>query len=234
MSQSSALAIQLPLSDHCLDLKIANKALSSAQTREKSLKILQYSAKLFEYLLARSFKDSVWKKHWGTLAKTLSTARRFFKFNRWLKHLEDVDEAKAEKAKQWRNLLMFDIVCNIGADIAEDITSLEKVGIVPKGVLPARTEYYANWCQLVLAIVEIIVSGAKCKREREKKAKDPATLATSRKSAMADLEFSKFIADLGKAFYDCELSFASEFVFILCGLWAALVSTHKYLLRALK
>ncbi|CAK0802827.1 unnamed protein product, partial [Prorocentrum cordatum] len=116
----------------------------------------------------------------------------------------------------------------------EDITSLEKVGVLRKGTLPARTEYYSNWCQLVLAVVEIAVSHVKARRAREKAAAPDATVAARRKRALCELEFSKFIADLIKGFYDCELSFASELAFILSGLWASLVSTHKYCLKALK
>ena len=35
------------------------------------------------------------------------------------------------------------------------------------------------------------------------------------------------LPNLSQAFWDCELSFASELAFILSGFWAALVSTHK-------
>jgi len=226
----------LPLSDRALDLKGVNTALSSAQTREKSLKILQYSSKLLAYILLRVTGElaKTWGKHFEGLAKSLSTARRFFKFFRWWKHFEDLAEARDDKCSNFRKLLYLDVACNLAADISEDITSLEKVGILRKGTLPARTEYYSNWCQLVLAAVEIAVSHVKAKRAREKAAAPGATLAVQRKRALSELEFSKFIADLIKAFYDCELSFASELAFVLSGLWAALVSTHKYCLKALK
>eukprot|EP00971_Amphidinium_carterae_P271342 5384501-Amphidinium_carterae.1 len=51
--KSPPMSITLPLSDLQLDLKVANKLVSNAQTREKSLKILQYSSKLLAYMLAR-------------------------------------------------------------------------------------------------------------------------------------------------------------------------------------
>jgi len=132
-------------------------------------------------------------------------------------------------------LLLLDVAANVVADVSEDITSLEKVGILKKGVLPKRTEYYANWCQLVLAVVEIAVSHVKARRAREKSAAaGHENVEKRRKHQMAELELSKFYADLLKAFWDCELSFASELAFCLSGLWAALVSSHKYALRAVK
>jgi len=229
------LALRLPLSDKTLDLKGVNTVLSSAQSREKALKILQYSAKLLAYALVRAAGDlKTWGKHFEALAKALSTARRFFKFLRWIKHFEDISDARAEKSPLMRRLLLLDVACNLAADIGEDVTSLEKVGIVRKGTLPARTEYYSNWCQLVLAIVEIAVSWVKASRAREKSSAPGAPLEVRRKHAMAELELSKFVADLVKAFWDCELGFASELAFCISGLWAALVSTHKYALRALK
>lgn len=231
------VAPRLPLSDKRLNLQALSTLISSAQTREKALKILQYASKLAGYLLARAVRDLFWAKHCDGLAKNLSTARRFFKFFRWLKHFEDIADARAEaeKSPAFSRLLYMDIACNLAADISEDFTSLEKVGILPKGRLPKRTEYYSNWCQLVLAVVEIAVSYVKASRTRASASKQVTpTLATQRKVAMANLELSKFLADLGKAFWDCELSFASEFAFCVCGLWAALVSTHKYAVKALK
>ncbi|CAE7245214.1 petJ [Symbiodinium natans] len=224
---SMSLALRLPLSDKDIDLKAANKILSSAQTREKFLKIAQYAAKLVSYFLLRAgTKD--WGKHFETLSKNLSTARRFFKLFRFAKHLEDVAEAREEKSFLFRSLLFTDILANLVADISEDWTSLEKVGIVRKGTLHPRTEYYANWCQLVLAVVEIVVSKVKADRAREKANAINSTTTDRRKSALACLELSKFVADLVKAFWDCELPFASELAFCISGLWAALVSTHKH------
>jgi len=232
---TSAISVPLPLSDKRVDLKALNIALSSAQTREKALKVFQYTAKLAGYMFLKAAGE--WAslgKHCDALAKNLSTARRFFKFMRWWKHFEDIKDAKAEKNRSVARLLFLDIACNLAADISEDFTSLEKVGILRKGTLPARTEYFSNWCQLVLAIVEIFVSTIKEKRAREKANTPGAAVEVHRKLAMAQLEFSKFIADLAKASWDCELSFASELAFCVSGLWAALVSTHKYALRALK
>lgn len=225
-------ALVLPLSDKVLDFKTACSLISSAQTREKALKIFQYAAKLVAYFLLRGKADSAWLgKHLEALAKSLSVARRCFKLLRWIKHFDDIADARAEKSAPVRNLLLADVACNVVADISEDITSLEKIGFLRKGVLPKRTEYYANWCQLLLAVVEIAVSHVKESRARAKFASH-GSLANKRKSTLAGLELSKYYADLVKAFWDCELSFASELAFCISGLWAALVSTHKYALKA--
>mmetsp|Transcript_26728 Transcript_26728/g.61559 ORF Transcript_26728/g.61559 Transcript_26728/m.61559 type:complete len:242 (-) Transcript_26728:29-754(-) len=230
--KSPPMSITLPLSDLQLDLKVANKLVSNAQTREKSLKILQYSSKLLAYMLARVAAD-FWRKHFDSLAKNLSTARRFFKLLRWLKHFEDIKEAREEKSANVRGLLYADVACNLAADISEDVTSLEKLGIIRKGTLPARTELYSNYCQLVLAGIEIIVTWVKSRRQAQA-TKDAPSTSSQRKLALVNLELSKFVADLFKAFWDCELSFASEFLFCVSGLWAALVSTHKYMIKASK
>eukprot|EP00930_Biecheleria_cincta_P042216 TRINITY_DN29037_c0_g1_i1.p1 TRINITY_DN29037_c0_g1~~TRINITY_DN29037_c0_g1_i1.p1 ORF type:complete len:246 (+),score=49.86 TRINITY_DN29037_c0_g1_i1:55-792(+) len=233
--QGLPIQLRLPLSDKDLDLKAINKILASAQTREKALKVFQYTARLLSYFLLRggaSVKD--WGKHFEALAKNLSTARRFFKLMRFMKHFEDIAEAREEKSPGFRSLLYLDVACNVVADVSEDFTSLEKIGFVRKGTLPKRTEYYSNWCQLALAVVEIFVHKVKADRAREKAASPGATLEVQRKNTVAKLELSKFFADLIKAFWDCELSFASELAFCLSGLWASLVSTHKYMLRAIK
>jgi len=227
------VAVRLPLTDKPVDLKAICTLISSAQTREKALKVLQYWAKLVAYFLLKKQGDSVYGKHFEGLGKNLSTARRFFKFLRWFKHFDDIAEAQAEKSASFRGLLLMDVAANVVADVSEDITSLEKVGILRKGVLPKRTEYYSNWCQLILAVVEIAVSHVKSNRARAKLAKDDS-VATQRKSTLANLELSKYYADLVKAFWDCELAFANEFAFIISGLWAALVSTHKYAVKAVK
>jgi len=234
--------LKLPLSDAEVTLKLVVQMISSAQTREKSLKIFQYCAKLAAYLLVRAASDAKKDlgKHFDGLAKNLSTARRFFKFCRWFKHFEDIADARAEKSVGFKSLLYMDVVANVVADISEDITSFEKVGVLKKGVLPKRTEYYANWCQFVLAVVEIAVTHIKASRASAKANAAATTnggvapLELRRKSTLATLELSKFYADLIKAFWDCELSFASELAFCLSGLWAALVSTHKYALKVVK
>ncbi|CAE7683596.1 unnamed protein product [Symbiodinium pilosum] len=154
-----------------------------------------------------------------------------------MKHFEDLAEAREEKDPAFRSLLFLDVLANLVADISEDWTSLEKLGILRKGTLHPRTEYYANWCQLVLAVVEILVTKKKVDRAKEKASASMASASgpeTQRKAVLAQLELSKFVADLVKAFWDCELPFASELAFCVSGLWAALVSTHKYALRAIK
>eukprot|EP00439_Symbiodinium_sp_Y106_P045049 s4994_g5.t1 len=116
--------LRLPLSDKDLDLKAANKILASAQTREKFLKIVQYASKLFSYALLRGSAYKDLGKHFEALSKSLSTARRFFKFFRFMKHFEDVAEAREEQNPTFRSLLFIDILANLVADISEDLQSL--------------------------------------------------------------------------------------------------------------
>eukprot|EP00746_Dinoflagellata_sp_MGD_P055170 gnl/MRDRNA2_/MRDRNA2_240359_c0_seq1.p1 gnl/MRDRNA2_/MRDRNA2_240359_c0~~gnl/MRDRNA2_/MRDRNA2_240359_c0_seq1.p1 ORF type:complete len:319 (-),score=72.41 gnl/MRDRNA2_/MRDRNA2_240359_c0_seq1:98-1054(-) len=231
--------IRIPLSDYVLDLKTANKLVSSAQTREKSLKILQYIVKFMVYAFQHWYVVHTWAKTVNQIAKNISKARRFFKFFRWLKHLEDVKDAQAEKSGSTMHMLMWtSIYCNMFADISEDVCSLQRLNFLPAGTLPPWADLYANYCQLVLAVIEIVLYYAKAKRETEKAKKDGGSgaggLESFRKMRMAQLEFSKFISDLGKAFWDCEFSWASELLFIFCGFYSAIVSTHKFLLKALK
>jgi len=201
---------RIPLSDHRVDLNTINVVLSSAQSREKCLKIVQYVFKLAAYLLLHFAGMFALASRLQTWSKSVSQARRYFKFIRWMKHFQDIGAANEDFNRWFRKVLWFDILCNLAADISEDICSLERLGFLQAGTLPSETEYWANFCQL-----------------------DPS-VALGRRLTMANLELSKFVADVGKAFWDCELSFASEFLFCVCGLWAALVSTHKFIIKALK
>lgn len=54
------------------------------------------------------------------------------------------------------------------------------------------------------------------------------------KFAMARLELLKYLCDIGKGIYDCELSFAREDVFIWSGLIAGCITTHKQMVKSLK
>jgi len=233
---ASLPSLQLPLSDHKLELNTCIVLLSSAQSREKCLKIVQYLAKLQAYLFAfcASFGFNSllhWSSHAAGIAKNTSQARRFFKFFRWVKHLEDVPAAQGEGSLAVACLMALSIFWNLVADMSEDACSLERLGFLPNGSLPDWAELNSNRCQLVLAIVEICLSFV---RFRRRKQEQDCSMAGQRRLAMATLELSKFVTDIGKAFWDCELSFASELLFVLCGLWSALVSTHKFTLRALK
>merc|ERR1712232_1079591 len=99
---------------------------------------------------------------------------------------EDVMDSCADGSDRFSWLLFLEVACNIAADVSEDVTSLEKLGVVRKGVLPKRTEYYANWCQLVLAVVEIVVSHVKARRAKEKsEAAGGLDVEKRRKSQMA-------------------------------------------------
>ena len=62
----------------------------------------------------------------------------------------------------------------------------------------------------------------------------PNLLKQRRKLAMVRLELVKYVSDVGKAIYDCELPFSHEGLFICCALFSALVSTHKNIVKVLK
>ena len=100
---------------------------------------------------------------------------------------------------------------------------------------------FAEFCQMVLAMVEMYVTSAKAKQEQGKTEKLVASdaaadklLKQQRKLTMTRLELVKYVSDMGKAIYDCELRFAHEGVFITCSLFSAVVSTHKNMFKVLK
>jgi len=217
------------LTDAVLSRATANKFANSCQVREKGLKVLQYTlrgAAYFQLFPAIS-------KELKALSKTTSVARRFFKFCRWVKHFEDLEEARDEKAPVLRALLYLRVAANFGADWAEDICSLERIGMLPKGTLSVSFMLFAEYCQFVLALVEVYVTTAKTRAEEQKAAADTG-VKQQRKLALCRLELVKYCSDIGKAVYDCEMSFAHEGVFIGCGFFSAIVSTHKNMVKVLK
>jgi len=163
-----------------------------------------------------------------------------------VKHFEDLEEAKEQKSRVMRALLYLRIGANFGADWAEDICSLERVSILPKGTLSVEFMLFAEYCQLVLALVEIFVMYVRARKElavtvlAEASAGDAADrvsdsklLAQQRKLALVRLELIKYVSDVGKAIFDCEFSFAHEGVFIGCSLFSGVLSTHKNAVKIL-
>jgi len=221
--------MRVPLTDATLDMKTVNKFANSCQVREKGLKILQYVLRTGAY--SAVFSKAVSSQLKG-LAKTTSVARRFFKFCRWVKHFEDFSEAKEQKGVM-RVLFYTRIGANFGADWAEDTCSLERIGVLPKGTLSVEFMLFAEYCQLVLALVEVVVTSAKLRKEEESAGAAPPPKA-ERKLALVRLEVVKYVSDIGKALFDCELSIAHEGVFICCSLFSAVVSTHKNMVKVLK
>jgi hypothetical protein len=120
-------------------------------------------------------------------------------------------------------LLLFRNAANYGADWAEHVCSLERVGVLPAGSLSIRFMLFAEYCQLALALVEIMVTSVKVDKQLEitrlagdSTASEETLLKQSRKLALLRLELIKYVSDVGKAIYDSELPFASESVFIGC------------------
>jgi len=141
-----------------------------------------------------------------------------------------------------RALLWLRIGANFGADWAEDVCSLERIGLLPAGTLSVEFMLFAEFCQLALALVEIGVTAVRVRKEQEVnelaalsgEVTAPKLLAQQRKLALVRLELIKFVSDIGKALYDCELSVAHEGVFIGCSFFSAIVSTHKNMVKVLK
>jgi len=228
---------RVPLTDAVYGQETLNKLANTAQVREKGLKILQYVLRGSAYC---ALFDKETSKHLKTLSKSTSVARRFFKFFRWVKHFEDLAEAKAEQGRVMRGLLFLRVAANFGADWAEDVCSLERVTILPKGTLSVEFMLFAEYCQLALALVEIFVTSVRAHKELElttlaeaapvdpsDRVSEKKLVAQQRKLALVRLELIKFVSDVGKALFDCELSFAHEGVFIGCSLFSGILSTHK-------
>lgn len=122
---------------------------------------------------------------------------------------------------QVKALYLAEFANNVVADVAEDLTSLQKLKIVPPRWLPANLELYANWTQLPLAFLEVVITLHK------------RSSLSGVKKKLVEMEVVKYVCDVGKALYDCNL-IQTEIVFILSGLAAGLLSTHKQMLKSLK
>lgn len=225
--------LHIPLTDAELSVGTINKFANSCQVREKSLKILQYLLKGTAYL---KLFDKGTSTQLNALSKLTSIARRYFKFCRWVKHFDDLKEAKNESNSILRALLYLRVAANLGADWAEDVCSLERIGFLPKGTLSVEFMLTAEYCQLALALIEIGISNALVRAQQEASDQAAASKAAKeqRKLALLRLELVKFISDVGKAVYDCELKFSHEGVFIGCALFSAIISTHKNMVKVLK
>ena len=230
--------LRIPLTDTSLDLSTMNKFANSAQVREKGLKILQYVLRGASYTCFFSKTVSATLK---SLSKTTSVARRFFKFGRWIKHFEDLSEAREQKSGVLKLALYLRIAANFGADWAEDVCSLERVGFLKSGTLSTNFLLFAEYCQLVLALVEIAVTTVRVRKESHvyQLAKNASVakvglVAQRRKLALVRMELIKFVSDIGKALFDCELYFAHEGVFIGCAFFSAILSTHKNMVKVIK
>jgi len=230
--------LRIPLTDACWGTYAINSVANSTQVREKSLKCLQYVCRALAYSKLFSAEFTAQAK---ALSKLTSLARRAFKFLRWVKHFEDLAEANAQKSGVMRGLLFLRVAANFGADWAEDVCSLERLGLLPAGTLSVSFLLFAEFCQLALALVEILVTGVRARKEREVTGKAAAggadgakLLKQRRKLALVRLELIKYVSDVGKALYDCELSVAHEGVFIGCSLFSGLMSTHKNMVKIFK
>ena len=156
--------IRVPLTDFPFGATMVNKLANSTQVREKTLKCCQY---IFRGLAFSGCLSSTMTKNCKQLSKATSIARRFFKFGRWIKHFEDLEEAREQLDGTLRFLLYFRIAANFGADWAEDVCSLQRIGVLPDGTLSISFMLFAEYCQLALALVEILVTGVRARKEAE-------------------------------------------------------------------
>jgi len=161
---SRASWLQIPFTDTNLDISTANKLANSAQVREKGLKILQYILRVGAY---SEILPAATSKHLKDLSKITSIARRFFKFCRWIKHFEDFREAADQQHSVMRFLLYLRIAANFGADWMEDVCSLERIGLLPRGTLSVDFTLSAEYFQLALALVETAVTAVRVRKLHE-------------------------------------------------------------------
>ena len=83
---------------------LTHHTLTHVQVREKGLKVLQYVLRGVAYSAVLSPALS---KELKSLSKATSVARRYFKFGRWVKHFEDLEEAHEQKDIIMRGLRYF-------------------------------------------------------------------------------------------------------------------------------
>jgi len=240
---STFTRIRVPLTDFPFGTAMVNRIANSTQVREKTLKVVQYILRGLAYSGMLSKERS---KQFMSLSKQTSLARRFFKFFRWVKHFEDLQEVREQNNNYMSFLLLFRIGVNFGADWAEDVCSLARVGVLPAGTLSIEFMLFAEYCQLALALVEILVTSVKVNKllevtmlardmanQGEEKGSKERLLKHDRKLALVRLELIKYVSDVGKAIYDCELPYSSERVFIGCSLFSGILSTHKNMVKIL-
>merc|ERR1711937_766827 len=94
---------------------------------------------------------------------------------------------------------------NLGADWAEDVCSLERIGFLPAGTLSVGFMLFAEYCQLALALIEVGISTVMVRKQQEvTDLADDAKAAKKqgRKLNLMRLELAKFVSDIGKAVYD--------------------------------
>lgn len=223
---AALLIIPLASGQH-VSVGTINKFINQAVVREKTLKIVQYAARLVSYYAKQQKVKKELAEHLLNLSKDLSKARRFFKFLRWFRHFLDLRDAHKMEAPT-KYLFYVEFCFNMLADCSEDITSLGKLKILPANWFPGgvdNVEYYANWCQLPLAFIEVAICSVKLQNVK----KDDYI-----KYSMAKLELLKYLFDIGKGVFDCKISWAREDVFLWSGLFAALITTHKQMIKSLK
>lgn len=173
----------------------------SVSFRDKSLKILQTLCKLIV--------RQIHALRWGSLAlfgerldgtaQACSTGRRMFALLRWLRYSVDLRAAGREPNPQERVLTQVEVLTALAADIIQDITTLEKVGIIPKGSVPKWLERIAPQLDLLFTAVVLVNGSMRLARAYDEYGISAAGGATAsarkHKLAMQQLALLKYTID---------------------------------------
>ena len=192
---------------------------SSAEFREKLLKVFQYFCKL---LVATGNGGATSK----SLAKHFSSVRRLVTFMRWVKYTDNFVEAKATSAEPMRSLLYAEATLNVTVDSMQDVVTLEKLGVLGSVRLPSFLgvgwERIAEYLDALLAAVGVTIGVLKLR----------AAAASARFTKR--LELLAYTGDLLKNVHNAEMSLVGlpgATLAALGGLTAASISTRKVTLK---
>ena len=209
------------------------------ELREKTLKVVQYVAKLIAQLLS---PDGASATRLRSLAKHLSSVRRLIKLLRWVKYGQDYLDAQREPKEPMRRLLLFEFGLNLSVDVMQDAVTLEKVGAIPKGVIPKWLEKLADRLDLLLCVVDVVLASVKvsrlqdfvedCRRGAgEGKAPAPESEAR-RKLALQKAALVRYVCDTLQCLHDAR-SWPPEPVAHACAVVSAAVAVNDKTLKAL-
>ena len=127
---------------------------SSAEFREKALKLVQFVAK---FLAAFSHNATL-----KSLAKSVSSARRLITFLRWVKYFDDFVAARGMRSTPLRGLQYAEASLNLTIDMMADVITLDKLGLLLGARLPKlgrwTFEEVVNKLDVLLATVGIAAS----------------------------------------------------------------------------
>jgi len=204
--------------------------------REKTGKVIQYSAKLAADVLAVDFEyEGEAVKRLKALSKLVSASRKIFKLGKFLKHLEDIDDIKQEK--NFSALFWLDFVMNMAKDLTENFETITKYGFVPKSygiVMGHKADDIADFTKMCQCAVSFIATIVEIGRMEDKIA-----TADSKKRKKLHLKNSflywaqlKYMTDGLKCAASLGYSWApSKRLAMVCGLLAGIADSRKQTLK---